>query len=38
MLSDYYPVYIDPAVDSKIRDRFPIRLQPEDMKPGNGRW
>jgi len=38
MLSDYYPVYIDPAVDRKIRDRFPIRLQPEDMKPGNGRW
>ena len=38
MLADYYPTYIDPAVDRKIRDRFPIRLQPEDMKPGNGRW
>jgi trimethylamine--corrinoid protein Co-methyltransferase len=38
LLADYYPTYIDPAVDSKIRDRFPIRLQAEDMKPGNGRW
>ncbi|MCP4301300.1 MAG: trimethylamine methyltransferase [Gammaproteobacteria bacterium] len=38
MLADYYPVYIDPVVDTKIRDRFPIRLPPEDMKPGNSRW
>lgn len=38
MLASYYPEHIDPAVDKKIRDRFPIRLQPEDMKPGNGRW
>ncbi|MGI9224415.1 MAG: trimethylamine methyltransferase family protein [Woeseiaceae bacterium] len=38
MLSDYYPVYIDPGVDRKIRDRFPIRLEPEDVTPGNSRW
>jgi len=38
MLADYYPVYIDSKADQRIRDRFPIRLQPEDMKPGNGRW
>jgi len=38
MLTDYYPTYIDAAADKRIRDRFPIRLNPEDMKPGNGRW
>lgn len=38
MLADYYPNYIDREADQRIRDRFPIRLQPEDMAPGNGRW
>ncbi len=38
MLTDYYPTYIDAAADKRIRDKFPIRLRPEDMKPGNGRW
>ncbi len=38
LLSDHYPVYIDPAADAKIRERFPIMLKPEDMRPGNGRW
>lgn len=38
MLSDYYPEYIDPAADAKIRERFPIRLDAKDMKAGNGRW
>jgi trimethylamine--corrinoid protein Co-methyltransferase len=38
MLTDYYPTYIDAAADKRIRDNFPIRLRPEDMKPGNGRW
>jgi len=38
MLTDHYPTYIDAAADKRIRDRFPIRLQPEDMQPGNGRW
>ena len=38
LLSSYYPEYIDPAIDSKIRDQFPIVLAREDMQPGNGRW
>ncbi|MFP6640352.1 MAG: trimethylamine methyltransferase family protein [Myxococcota bacterium] len=38
MLSDYYPEYIDPVADAKIRERFPIRLDSKDMKAGNGRW
>jgi len=38
LLTDYYPEYIDPKIDAKIRENFPIKLTPEDMKPGNGRW
>ncbi|MCF8069129.1 MAG: trimethylamine methyltransferase family protein [Desulfobacterales bacterium] len=38
MLSNYYPDHIDPAADIRIRDNFPIKLKPADMKPGNGRW
>jgi trimethylamine--corrinoid protein Co-methyltransferase len=38
LLNDYYPEYIDPKIDAKIRQTFPIMLRPEDMKPGNGRW
>jgi trimethylamine--corrinoid protein Co-methyltransferase len=38
MLSDYFPKYINPAADRRIRDRFPIRLQAVEMKAGNGRW
>ena len=38
LLSSHYPGYIDPAVDKKIRDRFPIVLDRADMQPGNGRW
>jgi trimethylamine--corrinoid protein Co-methyltransferase len=38
ILSEHYPVYIDPAADAKIRERFPIALKPEDMKSGSGRW
>jgi trimethylamine--corrinoid protein Co-methyltransferase len=37
-LSGYYPEYIPAEADRKIRDNFPIRLAPEDMQPGNGRW
>ena len=29
---------IGKAADQRIRDRFPIRLAPEDMRAGNGRW
>ena len=38
LLSSHYPQYIDPAAEARIRERFPIRLRPEDMRPGNGRW
>lgn len=38
MLSGHYPSYLDRGVDQAIRDRFPIRLAVEDMRPGNGRW
>jgi trimethylamine--corrinoid protein Co-methyltransferase len=38
ILSSHYPEYIDPAIDARIRERFPIRLDPRDMQPGNGRW
>jgi trimethylamine--corrinoid protein Co-methyltransferase len=37
-LSSYFPEYIEPAADRRIRDNFPIRLAPEDMRAGNGRW
>jgi trimethylamine--corrinoid protein Co-methyltransferase len=37
-LGNYYPDYIEPQADEKIRDNFPIRLAPGDMRPGNGRW
>ena len=38
ILSTHYPQYIEAAVDAKIRERFPIRLDPSSMRPGNGRW
>jgi trimethylamine--corrinoid protein Co-methyltransferase len=38
ILSSHYPEYIDPKVDSAIRERFPIKLALEDTKLGNGRW
>jgi trimethylamine--corrinoid protein Co-methyltransferase len=38
VLSSHYPEYIDPQADARIRDKFPIYLAPEDMRPGNGRW
>jgi trimethylamine--corrinoid protein Co-methyltransferase len=38
ILSGHYPEYIGRAADRRIRDRFPIRLAPGDMRPGNGRW
>ncbi|MCP4418134.1 MAG: methyltransferase, partial [Chloroflexi bacterium] len=38
MLRDYYPQYIPPSVDNKIRQAFDIRLAREDMRQGNGRW
>jgi len=38
MMSNYYPQYISASADARIRERFPIRLRPEDMRAGNGRW
>jgi trimethylamine--corrinoid protein Co-methyltransferase len=38
LLSSHYPDYIDPATDARLRAAFPIRLRPEDKRPGNGRW
>lgn len=38
LLADYYPPYIPPDADRRIRERFPIRLRPEDMRSGDGRW
>jgi trimethylamine--corrinoid protein Co-methyltransferase len=38
ILSDHYPVYIGSAADARIRQRFPIALPPEQMRPGNSRW
>ena len=37
-LSSYYPDYISKEADRRIRDKFPIRLSTDDMRPGNGRW
>ncbi len=38
ILAAHYPGHIDPALDARIRERFPIRLARKDMAPGNGRW
>ena len=38
ILSSHYPKYIETNVDAAIRERFPIKLAPDDMKRGNGRW
>jgi trimethylamine--corrinoid protein Co-methyltransferase len=38
ILSSHYPEYIEPNVDKAIREKFPIQLAAEDMKPGNARW
>jgi len=38
ILGAHYPEYLDPAFDARIRERFPIRLDLADMRPGNGRW
>lgn len=38
ILSTHYPEYIDPAVDVKIREVFPILLPREVMSAQSGRW
>ncbi|MFQ5985373.1 MAG: trimethylamine methyltransferase family protein, partial [Alphaproteobacteria bacterium] len=37
-LARHYPTHIDPAIDRSIRERFPIRLPRDHMRPGNARW
>ncbi len=38
LLAGHYPEYIAPKADARIREKFPIKLDPKDMKAGNGRW
>jgi trimethylamine--corrinoid protein Co-methyltransferase len=38
VLSNHYPEYINPVADARIRKQFPIKLDRNDMHPGNGRW
>jgi trimethylamine--corrinoid protein Co-methyltransferase len=38
ILGAHYPEYLDPVLDARIRSRFPIRLDPAEMRPGSGRW
>ncbi len=38
ILSSHYPVYIDPATDAKIREKFPILLPTQMMNAGSKRW
>lgn len=38
ILGAHYPGYLEPGLDARIRERFPIRLDPAAMRPGNGRW
>jgi len=38
ILSNHYPKYIDTNADERIRSKFPIKLDNNDMNPGNGRW
>jgi trimethylamine--corrinoid protein Co-methyltransferase len=38
ILSSHYPEYIDPALDAKIRETFPVRLSRETMSARSGRW
>jgi trimethylamine--corrinoid protein Co-methyltransferase len=38
LLSTHYPDYIGAKADRAIRDRYPIRLEREAMRPDCGRW
>jgi trimethylamine--corrinoid protein Co-methyltransferase len=38
ILSTHYPEYIDPVIDAKIREQFPILLPRDVMTAGSGRW
>jgi trimethylamine--corrinoid protein Co-methyltransferase len=38
LLSEHYPDHIDPERDAQIRERFDIRLSPDEMSPASRRW
>ena len=38
ILSSHYPEYIDPAIDKKIREHFPILLPGNLMSTASSRW
>nr|WP_200840547.1 trimethylamine methyltransferase family protein [Geminicoccus flavidas] len=38
ILAEHYPAHIEPAADRAIRAALPIRLDPDQMRPGSGRW
>jgi len=38
ILSTHYPEYIDPAIDVKVREQFPILLPRDVMSVNSGRW
>ncbi|MBU54994.1 MAG: methyltransferase [Acidiferrobacteraceae bacterium] len=38
ILTSHFPAYIPPDSDQKIRERFPIRLDRQEMKAGSSRW
>jgi len=38
VLSSHYPSHLDARTDAAIRDRFPVLLPAEAMRPGNERW
>jgi trimethylamine--corrinoid protein Co-methyltransferase len=38
ILAAHYPEYIEPAIDEKIRENFPILLPREAMSAASGRW
>jgi trimethylamine--corrinoid protein Co-methyltransferase len=38
ILSTHYPNYLDARTDAAIRERFPIRLAPADMRAACKRW
>ena len=38
ILSSHYPDYIDPVVDAKIREQFPILIPGDMMSPASNRW
>jgi trimethylamine--corrinoid protein Co-methyltransferase len=38
ILARHYAAHINPELDARLRERFPIRLPTTNMRPGNGRW